>query len=511
MKMKGSMRLKTRIAIAFLAIIFIPVILTGVAFYCLMHYKVQAIGKEYGIENPTYENIYNNSLMISKMMDSEFQSLKQEAEEHPERLEDNSYLNQLNEDLDEDNAYLAVRKGDSIYYNGSTTISDSKLLDSLPKYGDSYASSDSGMYIRTEEQSLVKQVDFVFQDGAEGSIFLITRMNQVFPGMRNWMFDMVVIVILILVTTSLTMSLWIYRGVVTPLNQLKKATQNIRDGNLDFTVEGNGVKEVNDLCEDFEDMRKRLKESAEEKVDFDKDNKELISNISHDLKTPITAVKGYVEGIMDGVADTPEKMDRYIRTIYNKANEMDRLINELTFYSKIDTNRIPYTFTKIHVSDYFEDCVEELSLELESRHIELTYFNYLEEDEVVIADAEQLKRVINNIVSNSIKYMDKARGVINIRLRDVGDFIQVEIEDNGKGIAQKDLSRIFDRFYRTDASRNSTRGGSGIGLSIVRKILEDHGGKVWATSKEGVGTVMHFVLRKYQEVPVDEQDTDHRR
>ena len=107
--------------------------------------------------------------------------------------------------------------------------------------------------------------------------------------------------------------------------------------------------------------------------------------------------------------------------------------------------------------------------------------------------------------------MDKARGVINIRLRDVGDFIQVEIEDNGKGIAQKDLARIFDRFYRTDASRNSTRGGSGIGLSIVRKILEDHGGKVWATSKEGVGTVMYFVLRKYQEVPVDEQNTDHRR
>ena len=504
MKIKSSMRLKTRIMIAFLAIILIPVVLTGVAVCFLLHYKVQAIGREYGIENPTYESIYNNSLMISKMMDAEFQSLKQQAEEHPEQLEDNAYLNQLNEELAEDNTYLAVRKGDSIYYNGSTTVSDHKLLEALPKYGDSYASSESGMYIRTQEQSLVKQVDFRFQDGAEGSIFLITRMNQVFPGMKNWLTDMVLIVILILVITSLAMSLWIYRGVVTPLNQLKKATQNIRDGNLDFTVEGNGVKEVNDLCEDFEEMRKRLKESAEEKVNFDKDNKELISNISHDLKTPITAVKGYVEGIMDGVADTPEKMDRYIRTIYNKANEMDRLINELTFYSKIDTNRIPYTFTKIHVSDYFEDCIEELGLELSSRHIELTYFNYLEEDAVVIADAEQLKRVINNIVSNSIKYMDKPRGVINIRLRDVGDFIQVEIEDNGKGIAQKDLPKIFDRFYRTDVSRNSTRGGSGIGLSIVRKILEDHGGKVWATSKEGVGTVMCFVLRKYQEVSIDE-------
>ena len=81
-------------------------------------------------------------------------------------------------------------------------------------------------------------------------------------------------------------------------------------------------------------------------------------------------------------------------------------------------------------------------------------------------------------------------------------YCEVEIEDNGKGIATKDLTKIFDRFYRTDASRNSTRGGSGIGLSIVKKILEDHGGKVWATSKEGVGTTMYFVLRKYQEVPV---------
>lgn len=203
-------------------------------------------------------------------------------------------------------------------------------------------------------------------------------------------------------------------------------------------------------------------------------------------------------------------LDRYIHTIYNKANEMDRLINELTFYSKIDTNRIPYTFAKIHVADYFEDCVEELSYELKAQGIDLTYFNYLDEDVLVIADAEQLKRVINNIVSNSIKYMNKEKGVINIRLKDAGDFIQVEIEDNGKGIAQKDLPKIFDRFYRTDASRNSTKGGSGIGLSIVRKILEDHGGKVWATSKEGVGTVMCFVLRKYQEVPANEQNTDRR-
>ena len=314
--------------------------------------------------------------------------------------------------------------------------------------------------------------------------------------------DLFFTALVILIFTSVSIGLWIYRSVATPLVKLRKATQNIKEGNLDFVLEVDGTDEFAELCRDFEEMRRRLKESAEEKVLLDKENKELISNISHDLKTPITSVKGYVEGIMDGVADTPEKMDRYVRTIYNKTNEMDHLINELTFYSKIDTNRIPYTFSKLNVDDYFSDCAEEVGLELETRGIQLYYANYVEKDVLVIADGEQIRRVIHNIISNAIKYMDKPKGVIQIRVKDVGDFIQVEIEDNGKGIASKDLTYIFDRFYRTDVSRNSSKGGSGIGLSIVRKILEDHGGKVWATSREGIGTIMYFVLRKYQEVPM---------
>ena len=306
----------------------------------------------------------------------------------------------------------------------------------------------------------------------------------------------------ILIFTALSVGLWIYRSIAAPLVKLKKATQNIKEGNLDFVLEVEGNDEFSELCRDFEEMRIRLKESTEEKILLDKENKELISNISHDLKTPITAVKGYVEGIMDGVADTPEKMDRYVRTIYNKTNEMDHLINELTFYSKIDTNRIPYTFSKLNVEDYFSDCAEEIGLELETRGIELVYANYVESGTLVIADGEQIRRVIHNIISNAIKYMDKKKGIIQLRVKDVGDFIQVEIEDNGKGIGAKDLAYIFDRFYRTDVSRNSSKGGSGIGLSIVKKILEDHGGKVWATSRLGIGTIMYFVLRKYQEVPM---------
>ena len=316
--------------------------------------------------------------------------------------------------------------------------------------------------------------------------------------------DMILTATIILVFTALSVGLWIYRSIAVPLVKLRKATQNIKEGNLDFVLEVEGKDEFSQLCQDFEEMRKRLKESTEEKILMDKENKELISNISHDLKTPITAVKGYVEGIMDGVADTPEKMNRYVRTIYNKTNEMDHLINELTFYSKIDTNRIPYTFSKLNVEDYFSDCAEELGLEMETKGIELVYANYVEKDVQVIADGEQIRRVIHNIVSNAIKYMEKPKGIIQLRVKDVGDFIQVEIEDNGKGIAAKDLPYIFDRFYRTDVSRNSSKGGSGIGLSIVKKIMEDHGGKVWATSRLGIGTIMYFVLRKYQEVQLNE-------
>ena len=371
------------------------------------------------------------------------------------------------------------------------------LLFAATLYGFSQSQAQKAQAV-TESDGTVYDISITDSADSQGRVHVMAK-------------DLFISAFVILISVALVVGLWVYRSIAVPLVKLKKATQNIKEGNLDFVLDVEGKDEFSELCQDFEEMRRRLKESTEEKSLIEKENRELISNISHDLKTPITAVKGYVEGIMDGVADTPEKMDRYVRTIYNKTNEMDHLINELTFYSKIDTNRIPYTFNKLNVEDYFEDCSEEVGLELETRGIELVYANYVEKDVMVIADGEQIRRVIHNIISNAIKYMDKPKGIIQIRIKDVGDFIQIEIEDNGKGIGPKDLpyifhcpqsQSIFDRFYRTYVSRNSSKGGSGIGLSIVKKILEDHGGKVWATSRLGIGTIMYFVLRKYQEVPM---------
>jgi len=305
--------------------------------------------------------------------------------------------------------------------------------------------------------------------------------------------------IIVLILSCIVVTVWINNGVFNHIRRLNKAMSSIAQGNFDDTLSEEEVSgEIAELFKSYEDMRLKLKESTEEKIHDEQQNRELISNITHDLKTPITSIKGYVEGIMDGVADTEEKKERYVKTIYTKTMEMDRLINELTYYSGIDTNRIPYTFHRIDVSDFFNDCVEEVGLDLDNKNIELNYSNLLEPGTRIIADPEQLKKVINNIIGNSVKYMDKPHGIIDIRLLDAADSVRVEIEDNGRGIEQKNLANIFERFYRTDASRNSAQGGSGIGLSIVKKIIEDHGGYIWATSKEGEGTCMHFVIRKYE-------------
>lgn len=447
------------------------------------------------------ETLSSSIPILSRVTGKYYDELEGVIRRDADSMQDATWLEEFNTNLKEKGAYLLVRKDGTIIYMGEEGDHVKYVIEQLPQYAERETSSENGMYLGGNAQVVVKQIDFQYSDDDPGSAFIVVGAGSAIPEVENFLIDAVVGIAIVLVLTAFIFVFWIYRSVMQPLAKMQVAAKNIRDGNLDFEIHTESKDEFGDLSRDLEDMRKRLKDNAEEKLRYDKQSKELISNISHDLKTPVTTIKGYAEGILDGVADTPEKVDRYVRTIYNKASEMDTLINELTLYSKIDTNRIPYNFNIISVNDYFNDCAEDLSMELEGRNVEFDFFNYVDTDVRVIADAEQIKRVIHNIVNNSVKYMDKPKGKINLRVKDVGDFVQVEIEDNGKGIAAKELPNIFDRFYRTDASRNSSKGGSGIGLSIVKKIVEEHGGKIWANSRENTGTTMCFVLRKYQEVP----------
>lgn len=453
--------------------------------------------EEYGFRNSDYNVLIDPTQASRVMSDEIFFEVKDRLRDNPDALENENVLESINDRISGKSSYIIIRRNDELYYTGNE-LASSQIFDRLPDFEEDNIDSEISQSIYFDDmKKQVRHMDFYFGDGSQGSFFVITRANPLIS--RKLFVDMAISIMVILFFTSLFLTQWIAKGVFDPINQLNIAMQNIAEGNLEYMLPAKQDGEIGELYRNYEDMRLRLKESTDEKILAEKQNKELVSNISHDLKTPITAIKGYVEGIMDGVADTPEKIDKYIKTIYNKANDMDRLINELTVYSGIDSNRIPYHFHKINVSEYFGDCIEEVGLDLESKNIALNYSSLISPDTQIIADPEQMKRVINNIIGNSVKYMDKEKGEIDIRILDEIDSVRVEIEDNGKGIAARDLPSIFERFFRTDASRNSAQGGSGIGLSIVKKIIEDHGGYIWATSKEGEGTCMHFVIRKYQE------------
>jgi len=462
----------------------------------LMKHQIKNISEFYGIDEvSTIASIYTPISQLTKMTSSLYFEMKEVGGEYPNLFQNKEFLKDYAEKAHLKLSALVVRKNGEIIYS-SSKMKESELYQMLPDFGDADNNSDSGTYYGDDYQCMIKQLDFMDINSNHFSVSIVTSVNQIIPEIKLFITQGLIIVVIVLLITSSILIMWIYKSVIRPLARLKLATQNIKEGNLDFEMPIEGNDEIAYMCHDFEEMRVILSKSTQEKVKLETEEKELISNISHDLRTPLTAIKGYVEGLMDGVADTPQKREKYLKTIFNKVNDMDRLINELTIYSKIDTNRIPYNFKKISVDEYFEDCYNEIGMDLEAKDIELEYCNHANSKMYITADVEQLKRVINNIVSNSVKYLADRKGHIKLDIYDKDAYVHIRIEDNGKGISKEDLPHIFERFYRTDSSRNSTQGGSGIGLAIVKKIIIDHNGNIWAESKENIGTVMHLELLK---------------
>ena len=325
------------------------------------------------------------------------------------------------------------------------------------------------------------------------SILLIYSMNYDTTGnIGIWLTILVTIIDIV----AVVMWIWIYKRILVPLDKLQTATKKIADGDLDYQLDERDFSEIPFLFKDFERMRIKLKEDEEEKKLSEDAAKELVSNISHDLKTPLTAIRGYVEGILDGVASSPQKTRDYLNTIYNKTNDMTSLIDELLYYSQVAEKYMSYKYEKIYVKDFFDEYVKDLYLELETIKIKFEYIVNVGRNTVIDMDKEQIKRALNNIVSNAVKYMDKEEPEIHFRVTETSDAINIQISDNGRGIDEKDLPHIFERFYRSDVSRNTKLGGSGIGLSIVKKVIENHEGSVVAMSKPSVGTEVDIELKK---------------
>jgi histidine kinase len=321
-----------------------------------------------------------------------------------------------------------------------------------------------------------------------------------YVGIINRIFPFLIFLLLILVIVIIGfLNYLVSRSIIKPIRELKEAAEKIKQGDLHFEISANSKDEIGELTQAFEEMRQKLKSSVELQIQYEDNRKQLLSSISHDLRTPITSIVGYVEGIQDGVANTPDKLSKYLLTISTKAKDMNALIDELFLFSKLDLHEIPFVFKKLNISAFMESYVQELQFEMSEHDIDVLFSNDSLTTLYAKADAEQLRRVLINLTTNSIKFMDKERKRIDIVLSATESELIIEVKDNGAGISPEALAYIFDRFYRAEQSRNSNTGGSGLGLAIAKQIVERHGGDIWALSKLGEGTSIFFSLQKMNE------------
>ncbi len=489
------MDFRKRLVVMFMIMTLFPILLLVSFGFIIIQYQANAMQQVYETEVNTLQALQNPVQVLNRLTRGTYNELKTVTRQTPDDLLDESYLQSLNESLEKRQAFLVVQKGDTLVYCGNEALYE-MVEDSLPEYGSYNANVDGGLYISGRIPYLVKQQDFLFSDEEPGSVYIISDVNTLMPQTRTSLVQAIGSVVIVFLVTGILLIIWLYAGILKPINKLKQATRRVKEGDLDFRLEKTGEDEIGELSEDFEEMRAHLKTEIDTRIQYEEDLRTLIGNISHDLKTPLTTIKGYAEGMMDGVADTPEKQEKYLRTIRSKAEDMTRMVEELSLYTRIDCKSYPYHFEKVRLKEFFSDCIEEDEPELEQKGIKISMENYLSEDDEVYADREQLKRITMNIIGNAVKYLSKESGAITISLYDEFSYIRTEIRDTGAGIPKKDLPHIFERFYRGDTSRNTGKGGSGLGLAIAKQIVEDHGGTIGARSEEGEGTTISFTLLK---------------
>lgn len=294
--------------------------------------------------------------------------------------------------------------------------------------------------------------------------------------------------VILVALSSLALSYAINAYVLKPLLKLEKGANEIRQGQLESSLFVSGNDEIARLGTAFEQMRIQLKASLSAQQGYEKDRTALIASISHDLKTPITSIKGYVEGLIDNVADTDEKKERYLKMIYQKASEIDKMVNDLFLSSRLGLGSIPLNLKKTDIQNYIKAFAE--NYDFEDMKLSLNLF---EEKLESLIDHERFLRVLSNIVNNSIKYKNADKGEISITLERSANEALIEIKDNGQGIKPDDVTKVFEQFYRSDSSRSLTK-GTGLGLAISKQIVELHHGKIWIRSNLGKGTSVFILL-----------------
>lgn len=305
----------------------------------------------------------------------------------------------------------------------------------------------------------------------------------------------VLVCALVWILVSLFFAGDLVRQIRKPLDALGQGAKRIRENELTEEIHYQGDEEFEEICHTFNEMQAHILAEQEKNRKYEKARTEMIAGISHDLRTPLTAVRGTIKGILDGVAAEKEQQEKFLQTAYRRTGDMDSLLNQLLYVSKLETGNMPVNVQKTNlfswISDYLERKRELFALE------EVAFVKELEQVcEAALIDREQMGRIFDNLLENSRKYGGVKPLRITVTLEEKETGFLISFSDNGQGVPEEKLEFIFDQFYRADESRNKKE-GNGLGLYIVKNLTESMGGRIWAENRQGFSV--------YMELPKGEQ------
>lgn len=374
--------------------------------------------------------------------------------------------------------------------NSIVSIDTSKNLNYFSEDGIviiTHAEIENGSYL-----VLITNNDYVVNDVSSG--YTPQDFSSLVFGKTGFILFLIILVFSI---SILVLSLITSGTIVRPIKKLAKGANEIASGNLDYAIDYDSTNEIGETVTAFNNMTQQLKQSINEQRQLEKSRKEMIAGLAHDIRTPLTSAKGYVEGLLDGIAKTRDMQVRYLKTVYASTCDIERMTDELLTISRLELGNIVLNPVPISITAFMDDCASDISMYLEKNNFDFNYTKNCEDTAICSLDVDNFTRVIRNIISNSIKYArNDIKGKIELAIQEYNKAVIITISDNGIGLDADSLPRIFDPLYRADKARTNVRDGSGIGLAICKQIVEMHSGHIWATSKEGEGLTMHISLEK---------------
>ncbi len=299
--------------------------------------------------------------------------------------------------------------------------------------------------------------------------------------------------------TSFLLSRFVLKNILQPLKKLKDGAVKIREGDFTLQLDHEEDDEIKPVIASFNLMAEKLQESVRDRRIQEDNQKELVASISHDLRTPLTTIKAYIEGLIDGVADSPAKRRRYLQVIKKNTDELNSMIEELFLFSKISLGEKAIPFEPINLKEMLEFFVSENNYAWKKAGATVTL--KAQDDIVIMGSYLLLERILSNIIGNSIKYKPEYEIDCYIKLIGQNKIAILSIADNGSGVPEESLERLVEPFYRTDKARSRTEDGTGLGLSIAVRAVEMMKGamRIENVKPHGLMVIIELPILKQEE------------